>query len=162
MTRKAQQRLAEYVHQGGKLFLSGSHLAQALGAESSEDADRRFLADVASVSYETSNPASRTLAPPSSDSELPPIELEKENATPYLPDALPTDVLAADEKRGARELLQYRWPSAGSAAIAGRSAVIFGFPFESIEGEEARAQVMRAVLRMLGVVEETATIQQGG
>lgn len=159
----AQRRLSEYVRQGGRLFLSGSHLAEALAAPSPEGTTEQsgpghqFLAQLTASSYETSNPASRRLAPSTAGSELPPLELEQENATPYLPDALPTDVLAADETRGARELLQYRWPSTGAAAVASDSAVIFGFPFESIQGEETRAQVMRAVLRILGVTEGGAT-----
>lgn len=156
---KDQEIIAEYLKEGGALFISGAYVATDLaGVESATEQDKKFLEETLKV-YWTTNHGSHTndviAAPEGPFKDLPDFHIsagigEDGIYGVELPDSLKPAVRPKDVKdfETSDTVLQYK-ENGWSAAIAmqkPRKVVVFGFPFECIVGAENRAGVMKSIL----------------
>jgi len=160
LTSPTQALLSRFMQGGGKLFINGAHLAQALDGPAPLAAptqqDRNFLRNVLGARYVSSNTELRTVAaiPGGAFANFSDFNLSA-GGTNGMVDALPSDVITAGAGTG--EVLRYKTSGTSTAAIAGGrgatktrgSLVLFAFPFENIIGTEPRARVMHSVLQYL-------------
>jgi hypothetical protein len=154
-----QELIADYLKQGGAIFISGAYVATDLaGVESATDQDKKFLEETLKV-YWTTNHGCKTndvFAPlEGAFKELPEFHIsagigEDGIYGVELPDSLKPAVAPKDVKdfETSETVLRYK-ENGWSAAIAmqkPRKVVVFGFPFECVVGAENRAKVMKAVV----------------
>jgi N-acetylmuramoyl-L-alanine amidase len=143
---------------GGGLFLSGSDPAWALHEEGSA-AERSFFERTFQAGFAGDDAATHEVVPVAGPYQgLSPLS----SADPSLYQAEAPDVLAPG---AARVALQYANGTGAAAVIAaspsGGRAVLFGFPFETIEGAETRREVMAATLTVLELEPELGGIDGG-
>jgi hypothetical protein len=152
MPSSLQEKLVDYLAQGGRLFVSGAYVGSDLmKGKKADDGDVNFgrralkfdwTADHAAVTGYVSA-ADTTIFPKNFSFHFNTVLNDSIYAV-EAPDAI-------DPVEGSRTILRYR-ENQYSAAIAYRKkhgVVVFGFPFETIVTAAARDRVMRGVLDYL-------------
>lgn len=147
-----------YLDGGGRLFVSGSEIGWALDAEGSA-AEQAFYRDVLRATYGEDDAGTYQLGAAASGPYDGLEQLRFDDASYGAYDADYPDVLIAGAET--ESLLDYAGGTGGPAALGfgagseGARTVVFGFPFEVIAGEPARADVMARTLAWLGVDPDT-------
>ena len=141
-----QSVVAEYLGAGGALFVSGAELGYDLaGVGTPEDA--AFLADVLHAGYVGDDAASWVASDGSGPFEgLPTLQF---NTFGDQVVGFPDQLAAAGSSA---EVLRYRGGAGGTAAVAVNTdtrVIVLGFPFESIDNADDRADVMDRALEFL-------------
>jgi hypothetical protein len=152
LTSQTQRLISDYLTRGGRLILSGAHIAEALDGPAplmmASRQDQQFFNRVIKAEYLTSNLDNRLVLPAPGEVAFPP-SLRLATASPFALDALSCDVVTP--AAGAHPLLYFSlWPD-GAAAVASQQVVYLAFPFEGIEGEAERVTTMRGFLLELGL-----------
>jgi hypothetical protein len=148
----ARGALASYLGAGGALFASGEDMGYALDP-AGDATTRAFLAGTLHAEYAHDDAATyATSSLGGAFTGLAPLDFGDAGTGSY--DAPYPDVWAATTGTA---LLTYQGGTGGVAAVAwedaGARGVLFGFPFETISGAVARAEVMRRVMAQLAVAE---------
>ncbi len=148
-----QQRLIDYLHNGGSLFVSGAYVGtDLLQDKQSDNPDHQFARDTLKFDW-LRDQAVRTGDVFSSDSLFAPLEFDFTFNTRYDPKiytAESTDALLPIADQSAT-ILRYDENHYG-AAIGYKDdygLVIFGFPFETITTNSDRNAVMAKVIEYL-------------
>jgi MYXO-CTERM domain-containing protein len=156
------ERLAitSYLEAGGNLFISGSELAWTLGDQGDAD-DAAFLSDVLGLTYVADD--ADTYGFRGTGDAFAGVALDFADGGHGGYDADFPDVLAP--VIGAVEVLAYD-NDAGAAMVhlrddeAGNQVFTAGFPFETITGADARADLMARILGEFGL--EPDPVEDGG
>jgi hypothetical protein len=153
-------KIADYLRGGGKLFASGSEIAWDLeGSSSSTPSETTFLRNYLKAKFVADNSNVKSVT---GVSPFPPLSFSYGNTSsgsPYNEDF--PDVI--DTANGSIYILKYASSAISAAAgiaytgpfensVNTGQVVYFGFPFETIQGKEARTQVMNGVLSYFGFV----------
>lgn len=144
--------LRTYAEGGGRLFVSGAYVGSDLNAKNANDADRSFSADILHMRFQTDHASEtgRLFTPVGSffpsGTEL---SFNVDPAADIYRVESPDAILPASS---AGEVL-FRYRESNSSAAVGRqgpgSTVVFGFPFETITGENVRAELMASIIDYL-------------
>jgi hypothetical protein len=154
-TIEQRGEVAAYVAAGGRLFVSGSEIGWALDFLGATD-EIAFFRDVLHATYAADDAETYAIAALEGPyGGLAPFDFDDRSRGAY--DAEWPDVL--DPGIDAFAALDYAGGSEGHAAIAWRGGagdrgVLFGFPFETIRGEDRREEVMARTLAFLEVEPE--------
>ncbi|MBN1409103.1 MAG: N-acetylmuramoyl-L-alanine amidase, partial [Calditrichaceae bacterium] len=147
-----QEQIAEYLNNGGNLFVSGAYVGSDLLAGKKEtDADVKFAKEVLKFWWVTDH-AVKNGDVFSADKSFFKDQIEFSFNTGYDPQIYTVespDAIGAQE--GGRVILRYAENnfSAGIAYSGDYKTVIFGFPFEAIKLESQRNRVMKSILNFL-------------
>jgi len=147
-----QEQIAEYLNNGGNLFVSGAYVGSDLLAGKKEtDADVKFAKEVLKFWWVTDH-AVKNGDVFSADKSFFKDQIEFSFNTGYDPQIYTVespDAIGAQE--GGRVILRYAENnfSAGIAYSGDYKTVIFGFPFETIKLESQRNRVMKSILNFL-------------
>jgi N-acetylmuramoyl-L-alanine amidase len=150
-TAAARTQLAAYAASGGRLLVSGTDVAARLSA--GDAADQAFLTGTLHATLVADDAAAILVtAGDAPFAELAPFLLTDQSGLIY--DLVRPDRLGAGS--GASAVLAYDPAGQGAAAVAfgdeaGARGVVLGFPFESVAGDDARAEVMGRIVDFLGV-----------
>lgn len=158
LTTRTQVLLKQFLQRGGRLFMSGAHIAEALDGPAPKNMptsqDREFLRQVLGLRYVAPNTDARELETVPGSIFTGPLQWELSEALNGLQDALPTDFVAPAGRAVAA--LRYSEPGSQVAAVQGQveggkggKFVAFAFPFENLGTEENRAEAMRNILNYL-------------
>lgn len=143
--------ITDFVDDGGRLLISGAHVAtDLLAGESPNGAGRAFADSVLHITW-TSSHASRHGGVYAVDDVNGPFRFRvNTQPDPYLYAAEAPDGLGASG-RGARVVLRYTENDmgAGVAYWGNHRTVVLGFPFEVVTTPEDRDRLMRLVLDFL-------------
>jgi MYXO-CTERM domain-containing protein len=153
--------LAEYLDAGGYLMISGAELAWALdnvaGGELSEFyramSGAGYAADSAGT-YELVDPRGPLAGLARMDTEL--------RFDDFGPGSYNADFADVLEPLAAEAVLSYAGVDAGVAAVFDGQVMTLGFPFETVAGAGARAELMARVLEAFAVDPEPAFDEAGG
>ena len=147
-----------YLAGGGNLFVSGSEIGYELDGWNAGEPFFREVLGARYVADDAGTHQARAVAGSIFES-LGDLRFSDGAAFSSLPDQSPDirypDVLAAEP--GSQAVLEYAGGQGAAAATYrpaadGRGAVVvLGFPFESIEGAEPRAELMRGMLDAFGI-----------
>ncbi len=141
---EARAALAEFVDMGGAAFVSGTEIAWGL----TDSGQVSFLEDVLRVGYVSDDADSYAVTGAGAFDDLGELAFDDRGAGGY--DADHPDVLG--ESDGSEAVFRYGGGSGGTAATLWENRVlVFAFPFETIAGTQARADVMARVLSTFGV-----------
>lgn len=137
--------LSSYLATGGQLFVSGSELAWALDNLGDEEL-QSFFRDMFRATFVADDAESYDVGSGSGPfAGVPDFSFDDFGYGSY--DANFPDVLAADPSGQA--VLSYASGAGGTAAVyyetGADKMLLFGFPFETISGDSARADVMAAI-----------------
>jgi N-acetylmuramoyl-L-alanine amidase len=153
----ARAQLAAYLAGGGRLLLSGAELAWALDFMGTSE-EQAFFRETLNASYAADDADTFAVTPVEGPYQsVPTFSFDDGAAGGYLVDY--PDVLAPGP--GAALALEYAGGAGGGAAIVwgagapGERGVLLGFPFETVAGDAARAQIMAATLAFFEVEPET-------
>jgi len=162
-----QEAITDYCASGGKLFISGAYVASDLFNKHALPADTLFAEKVLKYKLDT-NWADQTGNVHSADQAfMNPSDTLRYN-TGYRPDIYqveaPDALSPADSK--AQVLMRYA-ENQFSAAVGYRdtySVVTMGFPFETIESQQDRDRMMKAILDYLNysIRRRTPPVGRGG
>ncbi len=148
-----QNRLTEYLQNGGNLFVSGSYIGSDLcEGKSDEHPDRFFIENVLKIKFRT-NHAANTGGVYQVDStfsrEMLNFTFQTELGPKIYAVEAPDAIEPNDEN--AKRIFRYSAnnTSAGVAYRGKYRVVAFGFPFETILSTRARRSVIKAVLDFL-------------
>ncbi|MBX7243902.1 MAG: N-acetylmuramoyl-L-alanine amidase [Candidatus Sumerlaeaceae bacterium] len=156
VTSTSQRLLSDFVRRGGNLFMSGSHIAEALDGRTTapipSKMDRQFLNQTMGCSYVTSTSIARKVSgvPATPLAGISSVQLDDANSGTY--DALPCDVIAPPRNNAnARSLLVFDDIGNGAAAVAcappnSGKVVTMSFPFETITPINQRREILAGVL----------------
>ncbi len=146
-----RQRLTDYCAGGGNLFLSGSYIGtDLLAGDDVSDEKKEFANNVLHYRWVT-NHATRGGRLAISDSLFLPITERLEINTGYHPDIYTAEAPDAIAPRDVKTKTILRYaenniPAATAYAGLKHKVIAFGFPFETILGRQARAQLMQQIL----------------
>ena len=141
-----QQKLTSYVEKGGRLFVSGAYVASDLYKENSSDADRQFAVRVLGIAPATAKQHNGRLSGQLGSLKYNNTLNDKQYIVEH-PDAL-------QPQSSATTLLNFsddRQAAAVASKFGNGRVVTMSVPFESIMGEDARDNLMEAIIRQLGV-----------
>ena len=149
-----QQTIETYTAQGGNLFISGAYVGTDLFSHPKQDsASIKFAWRVLHFDWSTGH-AARTGGVASVNQHVFPkdrilsfnVELNRDIYAVEAPDAIVP-------RNGAQQILRYVENQFGAAIGYKKSygVVVLGFPFETILGHAGRTELMKGVLRYLGV-----------
>jgi N-acetylmuramoyl-L-alanine amidase len=143
-----RDELARFALAGGKLLVTGSELIWALDSQG-DAADQQFARELLRVSLAGDAAATYDVVPLDGPfAALPALSFLDRGANGY--DAELADVLAPGD--GAAAALAYGASGdRGVAAIAWDAGIVFGFPFELVQGADIRRQIMEAALAYFGL-----------
>ena len=134
-------KIENYMHQGGRLLVSGSYI----GSDMQTDEEKTFLANTLKVQYQVSDSLKAT--PMVNGLGMNFDYYDKLNDKHYA--ATHPDILAPID--GAICTMQYI--NGASAAVGykgnGYGSFTMGFPFECIKNEQTRGQLMSGILKYL-------------
>ncbi len=146
---KLQRCLADYLQQGGKLFVSGAFIGSDLPDKLKEKSNQiNFAQTWLKFDWQTDHAAVNgdlfcvdSLFLPRFETFRFNTEMRSDIYAVESPDAI-------DPKPGAKTILRYSENrfSAGTAYFGNYAVIAFGFPFETIIGEANRDRVMKAVI----------------
>lgn len=146
---KIQKKIKEYFDQGGNLFVSGSYVGTDLFDHKKVKPHDAIFAQVYLKFVWQTNHAAVNGKVFSVDSLLiNPFEQIQFN-TDTRPDIYSVESPdAIDPAEGAKTILRYAENrfSAATAYFGNYSVIVFGFPFETISGQQNRDKIMKAVL----------------
>ncbi len=154
MPESLQAEIKKYCEGGGKVFISGAYVGSDLFNDRPVDtSDVSFARNVLKYTLDTYN-GGKDGEVYSSDGDF----MRKYSGFRYntkLNDSIYAveNADAIDGVNGGEVILRYK-EDEFPAATGYRDkygVVVFGFPFETIDGETARSEVMKAVLKYLGV-----------
>ena len=144
-----QEKLKNYLLQGGNLFVSGAYVGTDLvGKQTTTEDDIVFARDILKIEWQTDHAVATGKFYSVDSPFLKPYAVFRFNTnsrhdiyTVVSPDAI-------DPAKEAITLLRYGENRFGAATgyFGDYSVIVFGFPFESIIDDTSRAQVMKAVL----------------
>ena len=149
-----QQKVKDYVDDGGKLFVSGAYVATDLfGMPNETEDDQKFLTDTLHIEYvENHGSRKNTLIPQKKGifAGMEGLHFSKDIGEDgvygvELPDSI-------DPAEGARRVLRYgdRRFNCGVAWESDKSkTLVIGFPFETIVGQKNRDEFMKRTLNFL-------------
>ncbi|GBE26931.1 fibronectin type III domain protein [bacterium BMS3Bbin03] len=150
--KKFQEKIRDFCQKGGNLFISGAYVGTDMFANKAPgDSDVQFARNVLKFKWDTDHAARIGKVYSTNPDFLPQIETFDFNTT-YNPKIYtvnaPDAIVPAN---GAKTILRYSENrfSAGIAWQGSHNVVVFGFPFETILGQEAQTRVMKAVLDFL-------------
>jgi N-acetylmuramoyl-L-alanine amidase len=154
LTPEAQAALSGYLAGGGRLLITGSEAAWALDFLGTPD-EQAFYRAAFHAAYADDDADTYDLLPVAGSGPYAGME-PFSFGDPAIYDPEWPDLL--DPGAGGAAALDYSGGVPGHAAIAWSGGpdrgVVFGFPFESIEGEPARDEVMRRTLAFFEVEPE--------
>ncbi|MEQ1570595.1 MAG: D-alanyl-D-alanine carboxypeptidase, partial [Myxococcota bacterium] len=139
-----QLLVADAVTSGTRLFVSGAELAWDLGLLGAPT-DQGFLTGVLGVDYAGDDAETYSAAPVAGGLFDGVGELGF-----YSPGTQDVSFPDQLEPVGGAPALEYLGGLGGTAAVVRDGVVVFGFPFESIDGEAVRAEVMGRILTGFG------------
>jgi hypothetical protein len=140
-------KLTEYLSEGCKLFISGAYLGSELYADT---VTAKFAKDILKLKNITSHASANGIVKP----------VSSEFTANFQFNTIPNDSIYAVNSPGSINhtgegdvLLRYAENEFSAAAGYRKEYGIaaFGFPFETILGEETREMVMRGILKYLGL-----------
>ena len=143
-----QAKVRAYLEAGGRLFVTGSEIAWDLGAKGSAS-DRQFLRQYLKVDYSGDDSESYTVTG-TAEGIFAGLQFGYGSA-PYPEDwpdyFTPAEggTVALQYANGRVAGIQYAGPFGGDSTTG--KLVVIGFPFETITGADARAEIMQRVLR---------------
>ncbi|MFH1853248.1 MAG: N-acetylmuramoyl-L-alanine amidase [Candidatus Neomarinimicrobiota bacterium] len=163
---RLQSQLSGYLAAGGRLFVSGAHVASdILSSENSVPADKAFIRDRLKFRL-LRDRAVRTGGVFSSDTTFAPFAFDFSFNTTFHPDFYTVEAPDAllPIKDQSMVLLRYDENHYGAAVgyKGDYSVVVFGFPFETILEDSDRNAVMAAVLNYLAGDFSTVTALPNG
>ncbi len=148
-----QQKISEYCQSGGNIFVSGSYVASDLFNEITSDSlGKKFATDIMKFTFDTDH-ASKTGEVYSVDQSFFPklkisnfnTELNNKTYAVTAPDAI-------NKINGSKIIFRYKenqFPAA-TAYKGNYGVVVFGFPFESINKENDRDEIMKNIIEYFG------------
>lgn len=145
-----QAALEHYCSMGGNLFVSGAYVGTDLFENQVDSLDMDFAKQVLGYRHRT-NHAVHTGGLVTVDSVLFPVPAGLEFNTSYHPSIYAAEAPDAIEPADtlSMTLLRYAENNTSAAVIyageTGNKVIIFGFPFETILGQENRDQLMRSI-----------------
>jgi len=143
-TLEEQQHISDYIHGGGKLMISGSEIGWDLQARAESRSDSLFLHEIFGVRFVDDN---------ASTNRCYPVQNQTASDSFYFGITYPVDypdvfsMLASGT-----ELMQY---PGGGTAVAGRkhdnggTAVIAGFPLETVQPVAQRKQLFERLIHFM-------------
>lgn len=154
--------ITRYLEAGGNLFISGSELAWALG-DQGDATDAAFLADMLGATYVADD--ADTYGVRGIGERFGDLAIDFADGGPGGYDADFPDVLAPEP--GATEVITYD-NDAGAAMVwalddeSGTQVFTAGFPFETVSGADARADLMGRILAEFGLEPDPVGEDGGG
>lgn len=149
LSAAALRALSDFNAKGGRLFVSGSHVAESLARGG--DAERRFLRETLGAEFVTTNGVIRRVVA-AADGPLSASEsfVLGDPASGGLSSAMPCDIVSPVSGGGAVTLGRFEMIDSGGVGVAVRGAtgkaggrVFLSVPFEAIGDAAARTEVMR-------------------
>lgn len=147
-----QQAITRYCDNGGRIFVSGAYIGSDLvNRIHSTKADSVFAKKVLKINWQTDHAVVTgqvfcvdSLFLPFQSQFAFNTQLQQDIYAVESPDAI-------DPVSGARTILRYSENrfSAATAYSGDYSIIVFGFPFETISGQENRDQIMQAIIHTL-------------
>jgi hypothetical protein len=155
LPRPLQQAIQTYCGQGGNLLISGAYVGSDLFSHPREDsASIKFAWNTLRFDWSTGHAArsgkicsvNQVISPKDNILSFN-VELSRDIYAVEAPDAIVP-------REGSQQVLRYAENQFGAAIGYKKSygLVVLGFPFETILGAEARVELLRGVLKYLGVM----------
>ena len=140
--KELQALIADYCNNGGRLFISGAHIASDMAKN---DSDRNFIRNVLKVDFGgTVNDVSENVIFGSN------MRMQIERTVNGRCYAVPSpDILVPVDKAFISFVYNDCKESAGVAYAGKYRTICTSFPFETIDSEEQRIQLMGSIMRFL-------------
>ena len=149
-----QKKIIDYFDEGGNLFVTGAYIGTDLvGFKNKASDDISFAKNKLKIDWQTDHAVVNGEVFSVDSLFLNPFEKIQFNTEPRSDIYTVESPDAIDPASGAKIILRYSENrfSAATAYFGDYSVIVFGFPFETILGEEKRNEVMKAVLCLLSV-----------
>jgi len=147
--KEFQEKINDYFENGGNLFISGAYIgADLVGHKNKTPGDVSFAENNLKINWQTDHAVVNGDVFSVDSLFLNPFKKIQFNTTQRSDIYTVESPDAIDPANGAKTILRYSENrfSAATAYFGDYSVILFGFPFETIIGEENRTEVMRAII----------------